>query len=563
MLAGQRRGLFARLVVNGFAQAGAGLLSAHLTMHAFGLMADGAELRYTGLGVVAAALCAAALVLAWLRCRERVDAERMGQGYARELRSALFDQLGRLSVRSLQRRRRGSLMLRFIGDLKSFRQWVSLGFARMTVAGVSTAAALLGLAVIDAALSAAALVVLLAGGLVTFRLGLRTHDSIRAARRRQTRLAANLGEKLASMAVVQLFGQIRRERLRLERQGERLAVAMVEQARAQARLRSSAETSAHFMAVAVLIVGVVQVAWGTAGAPQVVAAMTLVGIMVPALRDLGVVHSYYAAARVSRERIEAFLAQPVLGDGVSTSLELIPSRGSISFRNVSLKDALRGFSAEAEGGKITAIVGPNGAGKSTLLALVARLLDPDDGAVLIDGQELASVSIESVRRAVGMVGSDLPLLRGSVERNLRYRWPNAPEGEVQRVRSLCGLEEIEATLRLVARCEVREGGSNLSPGTRQRIVLARALLGRPAVLLLDEADGNLDGGSRRILDEVLCDHEGTVLMVTHRIDVAERADVLWVIERGQLAAAGRPDELLRRPEVRAMLTSERSLRAAA
>jgi len=563
VLAGARRGLLARLVVNGFAQAGAGLLSARLTMHAFNLMAEGAALRYGMLAALAAALTAAALALAWLRCRERVDAERMGQGYVRELRSALFDQLGRLSVRSLQRRRRGSLMLRFIGDLKSFRQWISLGLARMTVAGVSTVAALLGLAVIDAVLSAAALLVLLAGGLVTFRLGLRTNESIRIARRRQSLLAANLGEKLASMAVVQLFGQIRRERVRLERQGERLAAAMVEQARAQARLRSCAETSAHLMAVVVLIVGVVQVAWGTAGAAQVVAAMTLVGIMVPALRDLGVVHSYYAAARVSRQRVEAFFAQPVLGNGVSTSLELIPSRGSVEFRHVTLKAALRGFSAIAEGGKVTAIIGPNGSGKSTLLALAARLLDPEEGAVLIDGQELGAVSIESVRRAVGMVGADLPLLRGSVERNLRYRWPGAPDGDVQRVRELCGIDEIEANLRLDPRCEVREGGSNLSPGIRQRIALARALLGRPAVLLLDEADGSLDGGSRRILDEVLCEHVGTVLMVTHRIEMAERADNVWVVERGELVAAGRPDELLRRPEVKAMLTSGWSLRAAA
>jgi ABC-type multidrug transport system fused ATPase/permease subunit len=316
-------------------------------------------------------------------------------------------------------------------------------------------------------------------------------------------------------------------------------------------------------AAAVLVAGVLQVAAGATGLPQVAAAMTLVGLMVPALRDLGLVHSYYTAASVSRERVAAFLAQPVLADHVPSALGLIAVRGSVEFRDVSLGDTLRGFSATAAPGRVTAIVGANGAGKSTLLALAARLLDPDTGAVLIDGQPLSSVSIESVRRSVGMVGADLPLLRGSLDRNLRYRWPNAPEDEVQRVRALCRIDEIEETLPDEARLQVQEGGANLSLGARQRIALARALLGKPAVLLLDEADVNLDAQSRRILDQVLRDYEGTVLMATHRIDFAERADALWVVSRGRLLAQGRPDDLMRLAQVQELFSGEGIIRAAA
>ena len=563
VLVGERRTLFALLVANGFAQAFAGLASAQLTLHAFDMMVGRRPPGAAALAGVAAALCACALAIGWLRCRERVEAERMGQGYARQLRSLLFDQLGRLSLRALQVRRRGSMMLRFVGDLKSFRQWLSLGLARLTVSAVTIGASLLGLAVIDALLAAIALIVLLAGALVTARFGAQAHDSIRLARRRQSHLAANLGEKLASMAVVQLFGQLRRERRRLERQGARLEGAMIEQARAQARLRSCAEVTAHVAAAAVLVAGVVQVAAGATSLPHVAAAMTLVGLMVPALRDLGLVHSYYTAASVSRERVAAFLAQPVLADHVPSALGLIAVRGSVEFRDVSLGDTLRGFSATAAPGRVTAIVGANGAGKSTLLALAARLLDPDAGAVLIDGQPLSSVSIESVRRSVGMVGADLPLLRGSLDRNLRYRWPNAPEDEVQRVRALCRIDEIEETLPDEARLQVQEGGANLSLGARQRIALARALLGKPAVLLLDEADVNLDAQSRRILDQVLRDYEGTVLMATHRIDFAARADALWVVTRGRLLVQGRPDDLMRLAQVQELFSGEGIIRAAA
>jgi ATP-binding cassette, subfamily B, bacterial len=563
VLVGERRTLFALLVANGFAQALAGLASARLTLYAFDVMVDGRPPGPAALAGIAAALCACALAIGWLRCRERVEAERMGQGYARELRSLLFDQLGRLSLRALQVRRRGSVMLRFVGDLKSFRQWLSLGLARLTVSAVTICASLLGLAVIDALLAAIALIVLLAGALVTARFGAQAQDSIRLARRRQSHLAANLGEKLASMAVVQLFGQLRRERRRLERQGARLEGAMIAQARAQARLRSCAEVTAHMAAAAVLVAGVLQVAAGATSLPHVAAAMTLVGLMVPALRDLGLVHSYYTAARVSRERVAAFLAQPVLADHAPSALGLITVRGSVEFRDVSLGDTLRGFSATAAPGRVTAIVGANGAGKSTLLALAARLLDPDSGAVLIDGQPLSSVTIESVRRSVGMVGADLPLLRGSLDRNLRYRWPNAPEDEVQRVRALCRIDEIEETLPSEARLQVQEGGANLSLGARQRIALARALLGRPAVLLLDEADVNLDAQSRRILDKVLRDFEGTVLMATHRIDFAARADALWVVTRGRLLVQGRPEDLLPLAQVQELFAGDGSIRVAA
>jgi ATP-binding cassette, subfamily B, bacterial len=253
----------------------------------------------------------------------------------------------------------------------------------------------------------------------------------------------------------------------------------------------------------------------------------------------------------------------VLGDHAPTARGLIAVRGSVEFRDVSLGDTLRGFSAAAAPGRVTAIVGPNGAGKSTLLALAARLLDPDSGTVLIDGQPLSSVTLESVRRSVGVVGADLPLLRGSLDRNLRYRWPDAPEDEVQRVRALCRIDEIEATLPREVRLQVQEGGANLSLGARQRIALARALLGKPAVLLLDEADVNLDAQSRRILDKVLRDYEGTVLMATHRIDFAARADALWVVTRGRLLAQGRPEDLLPLAQVQELFAGEGNMRVAA
>jgi len=139
---------------------------------------------------------------------------------------------------------------------------------------------------------------------------------------------------------------------------------------------------------------------------------------------------------------------------------------------------------------------------------------------------------------VSMVGPDLPLLRGTVERNLRYRCPDAPEEELMRVWSLCGLHDVLSDLPDGLETRVRDGGKNLSAGQRQRIAIARALLGDPPVLLLDEADANLDAGARTVVDRVIREHgrRSTVIVVSHRPEILEWADAIWRMDGGRLVA---------------------------
>jgi ABC-type bacteriocin/lantibiotic exporter with double-glycine peptidase domain len=176
--------------------------------------------------------------------------------------------------------------------------------------------------------------------------------------------------------------------------------------------------------------------------------------------------------------------------------------------------------------------------------VAARLVQPDAGTVRLDGQDLAHHSLASVRAAISMAGPDLPLLRGSVDRNLRYRWPDAPADEVARVCALCGIDEILAALPEGAETRLSEGGGNLSAGQRQRIALARALLGEPRVLLLDEADANLDPGAAAVVDRVLAAFPGTVLLVTHRPERLAAADAIWHVSGGRLVETGPPDAVL-------------------
>jgi ABC-type multidrug transport system fused ATPase/permease subunit len=139
-----------------------------------------------------------------------------------------------------------------------------------------------------------------------------------------------------------------------------------------------------------------------------------------------------------------------------------------------------------------------------------------------------------VRRAIGMVAPELPLLRGSLRRNLAYRCPSVEQDEFDRVCALCGVDEIVARLPRGLETRLREGGLGLSLGERQRVALARALMGTPDVLLLDEIDANLDTQALGALERVLAHFPGTVLLATHDARLAQAADVVWRLDDGRL-----------------------------
>lgn len=546
ILEGGSSRLWARLVGNGLAQALAAVATTLLVRHTFDgwLNTHRQPADLPALGWVGTGLVMIVVLRAWLRARERADAERLGQEYVYQVRLAVFDRLGALAPRVLQRRRRGSLMLRFVGDLSALRQWVSLGLARLTIAGMTAGIALVALGWMNRILALAAGLILAGGAVAALALAKPLRAAVRESRRRQSALAANVNEKIAAMAAVQLCNQGQRERRHIARQGRRLRDAMVERARIGGWLRAITEATSGLAVATVVLLGALEVASGTTTPGTVVGAMTIVGLLLPALRDLGRVHEYWHGFQVASERIERFLELPNLVNERPNAPDLTVERGQLELRQVSVTGVFEDLNVVAPAGGVIAIVGPNGAGKSTLLALAARLLDPDQGEVRLDGRDFARHSLASVRRAVGMVSAELPLLKGSIARNLRYRWPEAPPEEVERVCALCGVDELLAELPEGAQTRLLEDGKNLSPGQRQRIALARALLGDPALLLLDEVEANLDARAEAVVDRVLARHCGTVLMVTHRRDRLFRADEIWHVADGRLVESGPPLKLL-------------------
>ena len=539
---------FAGLVACGLGRTGAAVGAALLARYTFdALIRRPDTLMVDTVGWMVAGFAGIAFAFAGLRVLEGVAVEALGQSYVASVRLRLLDHLLDLPVRRLRERRRGHLMLRFIGDLNAVRLWISNGVARIIVAGFTTAGTLGVLAVLNIHIALTVAAVLLIVVVLLAASARPLSERVRMARRRRSQLAGNLGEKLSEAVVVQAFGRSSTERDQVKRQNARLVTAMVAQARLSSFVRALPEVAATLAAGLVILVGVIEIGHGRATPGTIVGALTILGILTTPLSDLSRVFDYWRRYGVARRKIEEFLSVPSLSASPERSERLAPGRGRLRFDAVSVTGSVEQVTMDVAPGTVVALVGPNGAGKSTSLMLAAGLIPPDSGRVFIDEQDLARCTVHSIRDAVGVVSPDLPLLRGSVGWNLRYRLPTASDEAVDRVVRLCGLTDPIRGLSEGLDTRIQEGGRNLSAGVRQRLMLARALLGAPPILLLDEVDAELDREGCQAVDTILRDRKATTVVATHDLERLLSADAICCMEQGRIVEFGPRDEVLGRP----------------
>jgi ATP-binding cassette, subfamily B, bacterial len=269
------------------------------------------------------------------------------------------------------------------------------------------------------------------------------------------------------------------------------------------------------------------------------------------LQALMGLYASLATAEVSLRRVSEILDAPI--DVVEAPDPYLPStvRGEVEFSNVTLsfgrgRAAVEGLSFRAEPGQILAIVGPSGSGKSTVADLLLRLLDPDDGVVRLDGVDLRRWSLSALRTHVALVDQEPSILHASIAENIRYSRPSATDAEVRMAARQAALEPFILSLPEGYDTIVGERGSALSAGERQRIATARAFLVNPAVLILDEPTASLDPHAERtIVDGYETVMRGrTTIVITHRLDVASRADRVLVLDGSKMVELGSPSELV-------------------
>jgi ATP-binding cassette subfamily B protein len=251
------------------------------------------------------------------------------------------------------------------------------------------------------------------------------------------------------------------------------------------------------------------------------------------------------------QRVDEFLDQrPGVADAPSAYAlpELVDEIRfeQVAFAFPNQPPILRGFDLCIRAGERVALVGPIGAGKSTVLRLLARLLDPDEGRVLVDGHDVRAVTQASLRRQIGFVFQDTLLIDASIRENIRMGKPDATDSEIEAVASLVGLHELVQRLPHGYDTMVGPRGERLSGGQRQLVAIARAVIRDPAVLLLDEVTSALDADAERLVRLAidLVSRGRTVIAVTHRLSLAMDADRVVVVNEGRLAEHGSHEELL-------------------
>jgi ABC-type multidrug transport system fused ATPase/permease subunit len=527
-LAGNRRLLFATLVAVGVTLAGLTVAWSVLVGSIIGRLSDPAATPGAAVAATAAQLCALALVTATLVGLERVLAEQLGQRWVNEVRVTVFEHLSRTPVRD-DRRSTGGTTLRLVGDMTALRRWASLGLARLAVAVPMVLGCLVALLVAAPAIAAAVAAVVAIGVATTRAVSPRLDETNRVARRRRTRVAAHVTEHVSNRLVMQAFGREAAERRRLRLHGRRLGRAMVHRARMIGLVRAIGEATALLAAAAALVAALaVRVDAAAAGA-----ALAVVAVLATALRDLSRVAEYRAAMCVAREKLVTVLRRPVRPQSRVT-VGLRAGHGLLEAEDVGVDGVFAGIGLRAAPGTVTAVIGPNGSGKSTLLTVLAGLLRPDTGRVLLDGIDLRVLDQRQLRAAIGLAGPDLPLLRGTVGENVRYAAPGASDADVAAALRDAGLDEVLDALPDGLDTRIGEGGAGLSAGQRQRVALARAVLARPRVLLLDEADAHLDPRAAVAVDRLVAGFAGAAVVVTHRPERLATADAVYELSGGVL-----------------------------
>ncbi|WP_365940399.1 peptidase domain-containing ABC transporter [Moorena sp. SIO3I8] len=287
---------------------------------------------------------------------------------------------------------------------------------------------------------------------------------------------------------------------------------------------------------------------------QLVAFNMLLGQVIRPFQRLTLLWNEFQEVVIAMERINDVLDyQPEENLHHQARQSLPELRGHIRFDQVTFRyhresdtNVLENLSFEVKPGQMVALVGRSGSGKSTISKLMLGLYLPSDGKVLIDGQDITSLSLGSLRQQIGVVDQDTFLFGGTIRQNISLAYPSATLEEIMAAAKLAGADEFIQKLPMGYETEIGEGGGMLSGGQRQRLAIARALLGNPHLLIFDEATSHLDAESERIIQTNLNTilKNRTTLVIAHRLSTVRKADLILVLDRGVLIESGTHEDLM-------------------
>jgi ABC-type multidrug transport system fused ATPase/permease subunit len=492
-----------------------------------------------------------------LSVARRLVAGRVSLGVELDLRNRLYGHLQELELSFFDHQQTGQLMSRVTVDLQAVRFFLGYGLIfiaqsllTIVLAGVAMLALQPELAVL--ALAPAPFVVLIAQ-----RYGRRARPAIQEIQQRIAELTAEAEENVSGVRVVKAFAREDRQLERFRHSVGRVFDQAIISTRIQAFYTPMIGFLPNLGLAAILLIGGRQVIHGSLSLGSFTAFYAYLLMLIAPMRTLGYMLGAAQRATASGARIFQLLDRAPEMTSPPAAPALPPGRGRVEIEHAELTfegashPTLYDINLEVEAGRTIALVGGTGAGKTSLVSLLPRLYDVGAGAVRIDGADVRSVDLVSLRRAIAVVTDDPFLFSATVHENIAYARPEATRAEVERAARRAQADGFIQALPDGYETLVGERGLTLSGGQRQRIAIARAFLADPRILVLDDATSSVDASTeneiKAALGEVMQDR--TTFVIAHRLSTIALADEIVVLEAGRVVARGNHDELLEQSEL--------------
>jgi len=469
-----------------------------------------------------------------------------------DIRRDLYDKLQRLSVQYYDHRASGDLMTRVIDDVNAVERVLIDGIEQGTVALLSLTGVLFFMTSFSGTLTLWSLVpfpLLMTGALIYTTTA---HQRYRAQRVAASALNALLLDNLQGIRQIKGFGREDHELHRFEEKAQALQSSMLKIMSAWSIYSSAMEFSAWIGYVVVFWLGGRAVVTGSLTLGEFVGFLAFLGMFYTPVRSLHGLNQMFQAGRAAGERVFDILDAPV-EVGERPEAKTLPGRvtGHVEYRAASFEyradlPVLHEINIEAKPGETIALVGPTGAGKTTVVNLLPRFYDVTRGAILIDGHDVRDLTLESLRRQIGIVSQEAFLFNGTIRENILYGRLDATEAEMIEAARAANCHEFITRLPEQYDSRVGERGVKLSVGEKQRVSIARALLKDPPILILDEATASVDTATEKLIQEALerlMAHR-TSFVIAHRLSTVRNADQILVLRAGAIIERGMHEELM-------------------
>lgn len=491
------------------------------------------------------------------------NAERVSQNVAYDFRNQLFAKIQRLSFSYHDKNQTGQLMIRATDDVEKVRLFIGQGLVIALQSVVLLISALIILWFTNHALTLVVLPILPIAFAVFLVFGRITQPLFIQVQMRISALNTVLQENLAGLKVVKAFAREPQEQQRFAVTADALLAQQLRVARIFSFLFPIVFLIANLGQAAILYFGGRQIIEGTLTLGEWQKFSLYLAYVFFPLGQLGFIINLMSQANASSERIFEILDTKNEVEDKPNAVPLRDVKGNVTFQDVTFRyfkggePVLSHVSFEAKAGQTIALLGATGSGKTTIINLIPRFYDVSEGSVLIEGQDVRDVTLESLRSNIGIVLQETTLFTGTIRDNIAFGKPDATLEQVVAAARAAAADEFITTFPEGYETQVGERGSTLSGGQKQRIAIARALLLNPRILILDDSTSSVDLATeyriQQALDKLMKGR--TSFVIAQRISTVVNADQIFVMDKGKIVARGTHEELLDSSEIYAEIYS--------